>query len=186
MLCKTLHTYINCSRTQITTLFQVNFYGKEYSSSLNIHPLADSTMFSLRTIALKHVSSQHPIKCNTVAFDVISYILLLSLPVKGQVLPDEEMDHPTQVQLQNLKQPVRDVEIKNNSPVSWSCFPSGSRLSDFCFFTNPERRNCSGWGALQCNKGGLKLPLSTVGGTTQNLRNHISGYRCAVPKIVHP
>ena len=108
----------NCSRTQITTLFQVNFYGKEYSSSLNIHPLADSTMFSLRTIALKHVSSQHPIKCNTVAFDVISYILLLSLPVKGQVLPDEEMDHPTQVQLQNLKQPVRDVEIKNKSPVS--------------------------------------------------------------------
>ena len=47
-------------------------------------------MFSLRTIALKHVSSQHPIKCNTVAFDVISLILLLSLPVKGQVLPDED------------------------------------------------------------------------------------------------
>ena len=130
-------------------------------------------MFSLRTIALKHVSSQHPIKCNTVAFDVISYILLLSLPVKGQVLPDEEMDHPTQVQLQNLKQPVRDVEIKNNSPVSWSCFPSGSRLSAFCFFTNPERRNCSGWGALQCNKGGLKLPLSTAGGTTLS-----SSYAC--------
>ena len=87
-------------------------------------------------------------------------LILLSLPVKGQVLPDEEMDHPTQVQPQNLKQPVRDVEIKNNSPVSWSCFPSGSRLSAFCFFTNPERRNCSGWGALQCNKGGLKLPLN--------------------------
>ena len=42
--------------------------------------------------------------------------------------------------------------------------------------------------ALQCNKFGLKLPLSTFGGdfTTQNLRNHISGYRCAVLKIVHP
>ena len=28
---------------------------------------------------------------------------------------------------------VRDVEVKNKSPVSWSCFPPGSRLSAFCF-----------------------------------------------------
>ena len=48
----------------------------------------------------------------------MSLIPLLSLPVKGQVLPDEESDHPTQVQLQNLKRPVRDIEIKNKSPVS--------------------------------------------------------------------
>ena len=42
--------------------------------------------------------------------------------------------------------------------------------------------------ALQCNECGLKLPLSTLGGdfTTQNLRKHISGNRCAVLKIVHP
>ena len=50
------------------------------------------TMFSLRTIALKHVSSQHPIKNNTVAGVLISLILLLSLPGKGQVLPVEKKE----------------------------------------------------------------------------------------------
>ena len=40
----------------------------------------------------------------------------------------------------------------------------------------------------KCNEGGLELPLSTLGGdfTTQNLRKHKSGNRCAVLKIVHP
>ena len=36
---------------------------------------------------------------------------------------------------------VRDVEIKNKSPVSWSCFPPGSQLSATCFFADPERQD---------------------------------------------
>ena len=36
---------------------------------------------------------------------------------------------------------VRDVEIKNKSPVSWSCFPPGSQLSAICFFADPERQD---------------------------------------------
>ena len=36
---------------------------------------------------------------------------------------------------------VRDVEIKNKSPVSWSCFPPGSRLSVSCLFISLGRRD---------------------------------------------
>ena len=57
--------------------------------------------------------------------------------------PDEAAFHTTEPKDHLRWYIVRDVEIKNKSPVSWSCYPPGSRLS-----ASLERRDCNWWGNI--------------------------------------